>query len=842
MNRDPWSWLGTGGGESAKLIRKVDWASTSVGPVDTWPQSLKSQISMMLHSHHPMFLWWGSDLVQFYNDGYTPSFGVGRHPSAMGQRGRECWAEIWPIIGPEIAAVQRGEATFHEDALVPIFRNGRMEEVYWTYGYSPVREADGSIAGVLVVVTETTSRVVALRRLRTAQNLAELLSGAAHTDDVAHAAVRALAAAPEDAPWALAVHGDSYSPAPVIIATSGLDAAGSAAVLARLAAETGSPSAQVLTLIDMSGVPALPGTPWPEASTHAVVLPLRAGPGSAKYGQLVIGLSPRLPYDSAYREHVLGLERQLASAAQRIGSQGARLAAEGARRDLLLQAPFAAALMVGPGWRYELANDLYVRMVGRQVVGREWGECFPELLGTPVQEILRKVYDGGETFFANEQLVPLARESDNVVEERFFDFTMVPIRTQGDAVDAMMVVAVEMTARVQARRDLERTAAERATLVRELEQSSHAKDQFLAMLGHELRNPLSPIVTALTLMGRRQGGDTSRERAIIARQVKHLVRLVDDLLDVSRVTRGKIELRRDDCDVSVLVEDALEIVAALLEQRRHQVQVRVTPNLRWHGDGTRIKQVIANLLSNAARYTPAGGHVNLSVAADGGELVVRVQDDGQGLDAELLPRLFEPFVQGPRDASRSDGGLGLGLAVVKGLVGLHGGSVSAHSDGLGRGSEFVVRLPGLITGASSPSTDELKSAAQPVAFSQGRKRVLVVEDNEDAADSLAELLALDGHDVRVARDGPAALALSGEFEPQVALLDIGLPLMDGYQLVRALRRDLRDGTCRYFAMTGYGQPGDAALAAVAGFERILVKPIDHDILEHLLRSDDAGLD
>jgi signal transduction histidine kinase len=843
MSRDPWTWLGAGGGESAKLIRKVDWTSTSVGPVDTWPQSLKSLVSMMLHSRHPMFLWWGSDLVQFYNDGYMPSFGVGRHPSAMGQRGRECWAEIWPIIGPEIAAVQLGEATFHEDALVPIFRNGRMEEVYWTYGYSPVREADGSIAGVLVVVTETTSRVVALRRLRTAQNLAELLSGAEHTDDVAHAVVRALAATPEDSPWALAFHGDSNSPVRVPIAASGLDAAGTAAVsahlLARLEADARSQPEQVLTLIDMSGVPALPGTPWPEASTHAVVMPLRAGPGSAKYGQLVIGLSARLPYDSAYREHVLGLERQLTSAAQRIRSQGARLAAEGARRDLLLQAPFAAALMVGPGWRYELANDLYVRMVGRQVVGREWPECFPELLGTPVHEILRKVYDGGETFFANEQLVPLARESDNVVEERFFDFTMVPIRTQGDAVDAMMVVAAEMTTRVQARRDLERTAAERATLVRELEQASAAKDQFLAMLGHELRNPLSPIVTALTLMGRRQGGDTSRERAIIARQVKHLVRLVDDLLDVSRVTRGKIELRREDCDVSVLVDDALEIVDTLLKRRRHQLQVQVAPNLRWHGDGTRIKQVIANLLSNAARYTPAGGHVNLSVGAEGGELVIRVQDDGQGLDAELLPRLFEPFVQGPRDASRSDGGLGLGLAVVKALVGLHGGSVSANSDGLGRGSEFVVRLPGLLTDASSPPADERKPVAQVGASSQGKKRVLIVEDNQDAADSLAELLELDGHDVRVARDGPSALALSGEFEPQVALLDIGLPVMDGYQLVRALRRDLRDGSCQYFAMTGYGQPGDAALAAVAGFERVLVKPIDHELLEHLLRSDDA---
>jgi signal transduction histidine kinase/ActR/RegA family two-component response regulator len=834
MSRDPWTWLGAGGGETATLIRGVDWASTSLGPVDTWPLSLKSVVSMMLHTQQPMFLWWGHDLVQLYNDGYMPSFGVGRHPSAMGQRGRECWAEIWPIIGPEIAAVQRGESTFHEDALVSIFRNGRMEEVYWTYGYSPVREADGSIAGVLVVVTETTSRVVALRRLRTAQNVAELLSGAEHTDDLAHAVVRALAATPEDSPWALAFHADGKVRVPV--AAAGLDAARTAAVLARLDTEA---SQDALTLIDMSEASALPGTPWPEASTQAVTLPLHAGPGSAKYGQLVIGLSPRLPYDSAYREHVLGLERQLTSAAQRIRSQDARLAAEGARRDLLLQAPFAAALLVGPQWRYELANDLYVRMVGRQVVGRDWEDCFPELRGTPVAAILRTVYDSGETLFASEQLVPLARESDGVIEERFFDFTTVPIRTQGHAVDAMMVVALEMTHRVHARRDLERTAAERATLVRELEQSSHAKDQFLAMLGHELRNPLSPIMTALALMGRRQAGDTSRERAIISRQVKHLVRLVDDLLDVSRVTRGKIELRRADCDVSALVEDALEIVAALLGQRGHVLRVRVTPNLRWHGDATRIKQVISNLLSNAARYTPPLGHVDLSVTADGDELVVRVKDDGQGLDAELLPRLFEPFVQGPRDASRSDGGLGLGLSVVKGLVGLHGGSVRAHSDGLGRGSEFVVRLPGLITDARSAPADELAQPNEADTSSQGGKRVLVVDDNEDAAALLAELLTQEGHEVRVAHDGLAALSVVGDFEPQMALLDIGLPFMDGYELVGSLRRVVRPGTCRYFAVTGYGQPGDAARAAAAGFERVLVKPIDHDLLARLLKGDDA---
>jgi signal transduction histidine kinase len=822
-------------------MRAVDWTSTSLGPVETWSASLKSLISMMMHARQPMFLWWGPDLVQFYNDGYVPSFGVGRHPAAMGQRGKQCWSEIWPTIGPEIEGVLSGQATFHEDALVPIFRNGRMEEVYWTYGYSPVFEADGSIAGVLVVVTETTSRVVAIRRLRTAQVLADALSHSAHPDEVANAAVRALATTPEDTPWALVYRTNPLTLEPIVLASSGLMGL-ERKVIERVRAEPGPSSAgpssagEKVRVLDLSDLGGLPGAPWPEPSTRAVAVALRGG-GDDVAGRLVIGLSPRLPYDRAYQEHALGLERQLTSAIERIDSHGAQIAAEGARNDLLMQAPVAAALLVGPAWRYELANRPYARMVGREVVGRNWHDCFPELRGGPVDAILQRVYSRGETFFASEQLVPLARASDGVVEERFFDFNIIPVRSNDGSIDAMMVVAMEMTAQVRARRDLERTVQEREALVSELKEAARATDEFLAMLGHELRNPLSPIATAVAVMRQKPGQDSSREQAIIDRQVSHLVRLVDDLLDVSRVTRGKIELRRTVSKVSVLVDNAVEIVDELFAQRRHGLRLSVQPGLSWEGDATRLEQVMANLLTNSARYTDPGGNVSLTAGEEQGQLAIRVRDDGRGLVPELLPKVFEPFVQGDRGRDRREGGLGLGLALVKSLVELHGGSVAAHSDGPGRGSEFVVRVPGLT--ATEPR--ELQPPTKPGAGVAKRpvpRRILLVDDNQDAAELSAQVLQMEGHDVEVANDGPAALVVAERFRPTVALLDIGLPGMDGYELVGRLRALFGD-RCHYVALTGYGQKEDRERALQAGFDRLLVKPVEIHALKEVVIQDPA---
>ena len=806
---DRWSWLGRGGGEMAQRIRDLDWSKTPIGPVDQWPESLRSIVRMMLHARQPMFLWWGPELNQLYNDGYVPSFGTGRHPSALGQRGQECWAEIWPIIGPEIERVMStATATFHEDALVPIFRNGRMEEVYWTYGYSPVFDAGDTVAGVLVVVTETTARVVALRRLQTMRALADEVKLSMDRDHLLRDSVRVVGAVPEDAPWALAYRVQAGDDAPVVLANSNIDEPTSATVSARVHARLARAVGEEPIAIDLSDLPRLPGGPWPEPSTHAIAIAMREEETNAVQ-VLVIGQSPRLPADDAHDAHVRGIARQLAATATRIDSQSRQVAAEMSRKDLLLQAPFAAALLVGPAWRFTLANPLYERMVGRSVSGRDWADCFPELLGTPVEAILQAVYRDGVPFEATEQSVPLVSAS-GVVEDRFFDFNTIPIRSASGGVEAMMIVAVEVTTKVSARRELERTATERGELVKELEAASRAKDEFLAMMGHELRNPLAPLVTALALV--RSRGSITPEHDVIDRQVRHMTRLVDDLLDISRVTQGKLELRRSTSEVSALAMHAVEIASPIFEKRGHSVDVDVTPGLWWHGDPTRLGQVLANLLTNAARYTEVEGQL----------MVVRVRDNGRGIEPDLLAQVFSPFVQSDRGPDRREGGLGLGLAIVKGLVVAHDGTVEAHSDGIGHGSEFVVRLPGLVAKPSVATPDVDAPSLMPTGR---RARVLLVDDNEDAAFLAAEMLRIAGHDVSIALDGPSALILAASTGPDIAILDIGLPIMDGYELLRRLREQARPPHCRYVALTGYGRAEDIQRATAAGFERLLVKPV-----------------
>jgi signal transduction histidine kinase/ActR/RegA family two-component response regulator len=362
--------------------------------------------------------------------------------------------------------------------------------------------------------------------------------------------------------------------------------------------------------------------------------------------------------------------------------------------------------------------------------------------------------------------------------------------------------------------------------------ANRTKDEFLAMLGHELRNPLAPIATALHLLEQRGAGDT-REHAIIRRQIAHLQRLVDDLLDVSRITRGKVELRRERVEVAAFVGKAIEMARDLLEQRRHRLTVDVLPGLFVDGDPVRLAQVVANLLTNAARYTPPGGNVHVGALQEGDVVRIWVQDDGAGLARHLLGCIFEPFVQGPRGPERQQGGLGLGLTLVRSFVGLHGGRVEARSEGPGKGSTFSVELP-----AAAPArTEALRApAGEPRRTPRRGLRVLVVDDNADAATLLGELLGLAGHDVRTAPDGPTALELATAFRPEVAVLDIGLPVMDGYELAQRLRDRLAADAPALIAVSGYGQPADRERSRAAGFVSHLVKPADVDrILDDLDR-------
>ncbi|HET6576512.1 MAG TPA: response regulator [Fimbriiglobus sp.] len=376
-------------------------------------------------------------------------------------------------------------------------------------------------------------------------------------------------------------------------------------------------------------------------------------------------------------------------------------------------------------------------------------------------------------------------------------------------------------------------ALDNARLYKDVERADRQKNEFLSMLAHELRNPLAPIRNAaevLRLAGPEQP-QVRWAREVIDRQLSHLVRLVDDLLDVSRITRGKITLKPEPTDLAVVVQHAIEASRPAIEQAKHRLEVHVPPEPVWvTGDPARLTQVLTNLLNNAAKYTEEGGRVALGLAREGGEAVVRVRDTGVGIPAEMLGSVFDLFTQVDRSLDRSQGGLGIGLTLVKRLVTKHGGTVEARSDGPGRGSEFVVRLPVL---AGAPPAAAVPQPGRPTAACG--LRVLLVDDNVDGADSLAALVRLAGHDARVAHDGPGALATAAAFRPQVVVLDIGLPGLSGYEVARRLRANLDLSGAVLVAVTGYGRDEDREQAREAGFDHHLVKPVDFAQLLDLLR-------
>jgi signal transduction histidine kinase/CheY-like chemotaxis protein len=470
----------------------------------------------------------------------------------------------------------------------------------------------------------------------------------------------------------------------------------------------------------------------------------------------------------------------------------------------------AIAIVRGPAHVFELANEPYLELIGkRTVVGTSIREAQPELEGQGIYELLDRVYASAERFVGRSHRVLLKRGPHQELQECFFDVVYQPtFDAQGD-VDGIAMVAYDVTTLANARQ-----AAEDA---------NRAKDEFLAMLGHELRNPLAPILTALQLLRLRGVQAGERERVVIERQVRHLVGLVDDLLDVSRITRGKIRLTRVRTRLSDAVAKGIELASPLLEQHQHDLAVAVpTEGLGVLGDPDRLAQVVSNLLTNAAKYTPPGGQIRVSAICDGDEVVLRVRDTGIGIDSQMLPHVFDLFTQDRQAIDRAQGGLGLGLAIVRSLVKLHGGSVAAYSEGRGRGSEFVVRLPYVAVDAPLQEQDQRDV---PVSAPSG-VRVLVVDDNEDAALMLCDALGQAGHETATAHDGPAALDLAARFKPSIALLDLGLPVMDGFELARQIRSSHELMSMRLVAVTGYGQEHDRNRTRSAGFDAHLVKPVD----------------
>ena len=369
--------------------------------------------------------------------------------------------------------------------------------------------------------------------------------------------------------------------------------------------------------------------------------------------------------------------------------------------------------------------------------------------------------------------------------------------------------------------DRKRMETER-TLRLAAEESNRAKDEFLAMLGHELRNPLAPIVTAVQLMRLRGDQGATRELQVIDRQVRQMMQLVDDLLDVARIARGKVELRRERVDLRSALIKAIETTASLVQQRRHVLVTDIVDEeLASNIDEVRMTQVITNLLTNAAKYTEPGGKIAIAAARRGDDAVIEVSDNGVGIDPSLLPHVFELFTQGPQTPDRGNGGLGLGLALVRQLVEMHGGHVFAHSAGPGKGSRFTLTLP-----IAEVDVPQESMPHMPLRRATTKHRILLVDDNEDARVLLADVLDSLGHDVVAVGDAMAALERAPAFAPDLAILDIGLPEMDGYELATRLRASLGTQTPKLVALTGYGQPGDRERSTRAGFHHHLVKPVD----------------
>ena len=707
--------LGVSGvaGEMAARIRAKDWSATALGPADRWPQSLRTATSICLESGFPMLVCWGPELVMLYNDGYVPVLGA-KHPNALGQPLLECWAEIRDMIGPMFRGVtETGRAVYANDLMFPLCRHGFTEECYFTFSYSPIREENDRVGGVLVTCTETTRHVLSERRMRTVRDLAARASHA-NTDAAAwRGAQEVLARNPFGMPFVVLYSMDGSVARRVGLCGLRPDSPAAPERIDLHAASSGWP-----VLLAASGKTEfvhdvrrrfgdIRGPVWPEPVESASVIPIARPALSRPYGFLVAGLSPRLHLDDDYRTFLTLVGEHIATA---------------------------------------VANTR-----------------------------------------AHEELVRSQQRTEMLAD--------------------------------QAR------AAERR------------KDEFLAMLSHELRNPLAPIANAVQLMKLRGDRPPGHEREVIERQVAHLSRLVDDLLDVSRIASGKFELRRRPMELAEALEKAVEIVSPLLEERCHDLRVEVPRHgLRVYGDGVRLSQLFANLLTNAAKYTRQTGHIVVAAQTEVDEIVVRVRDDGIGIPPELLPRIFHLFVQGGRGPA-TQGGLGLGLALVKSLVTLHGGSVTARSAGVDRGSEFVVRLPALREGVAEESADFPAPGARATSL---KKRVMVVDDNRDAAEMLAEALRIEGHEVSVAHDGPEALSLLDEREFDVSILDLGLPMMDGYELAQRIRQDGRCAATRLIAVTGYGQENDVARARAAGFDLHLVKPVELESVLLAVESLDRG--
>jgi signal transduction histidine kinase/ActR/RegA family two-component response regulator len=828
-------------GEMAARVRAFPWETTPLGPIEQWPQSLRTAVSICLNSRFPMFVWWGAELTNIYNDGYIPMLGA-RHPNALGKPARASWDDIWAEVGRQADLVMKqGLATWNERAHLRMERYGYPEDTWFTWSYSPIVDESGNIGGLFCAVTEDTPRVRAEQqrdRLQEAQQRAQARDRfLVRADD----SVRRLSDPNEIVRTIATLLGqyldvDRCAYAEVDADQDTMSVTGNytrnadiVSIVGRL--RFGDFGAEVLHLmragrpyivhdVDSHEPPIGNVGAYRSTQIQAVIcVPL------LKNGRFVAAMAVHSATPRSWKPDEIELVQLIANRCWESLERArvTRSLEESENRfRALVTASSDVVYRMSPDW-----SEMW-RLDGRNVM---------EDTARPTRDWINKY------IFEEDQPLVLASIEAAIRDKRIFELEhrvrrtdgtigwtfsrAVPIVDESGEIIEWFGAASDVSARKEAEETLK--ASEAA-----LKEADRRKDQFLATLAHELRNPLAPIRQAAAIVNRSAATPVqiSWSHEVIERQVNHMSLLLDDLLDVSRITRGRLELACVNVMLSDVIDAALETARPLIDAARHVVKVDVPAEpLELHADPLRLSQVLANLLTNAAKYTNPGGSIDLTVRKAGVAIEISVRDNGIGIEPHLLGSMFEMFWQGPGSKHSVQAGLGIGLALARGLVELHGGTLTAHSDGLGRGAEFLIRLP-LSSVEALKQDKDTAHAEQTVAAAPNR--VLVVDDNADAATSLAMLLRLQGHEVEIARDGITGLEVAKRFRPRVALLDLGMPRMNGYELARRLRELDGGAQMTLVAVTGWGQAEDRRRTAAAGFDHHLTKPIDPSLVEALL--------
>jgi PAS domain S-box-containing protein len=761
-----------GDSATSRLIRDMDWSGPGLGPPQQWPQALQSVVSLVLGSAFPMFVAWGPSLHTVYNDAYGQIMGA-KHPAGMGQPFLDIWQEIRGDLTPLVARTMGGEAFFMENLPLLMRRHGYDEETWFTFSWSPVRDETGAVAGIYCACTETTRMVLAERHQRAEQERLQslfsqapgfvaVMRGPDHVFEIANQAYVQLTGFREviGKPLALAL--------PEVVEQGFVK-------LLDQVFSTGEPYVGRSVRLMLNRERDAPPT---EAWVDFVYQPLRDATGAVN-GVFVQGHEVTELHRA--QQALLAFSNSIPAIAWVAAADGPLERFNSQWQVYTGQTPESA---LGNGWMASLHPD------DRVVAKQNWARVRGGNQEWQIDYRLRGAGGGYRWFQA--RAVPQLDAEGRVL--RWFGTTT----------------------------DIEETRA--AALV--LQEADRQKDEFLATLAHELRNPLAPIRTAVQLLASPAASDRMREQAtaVITRQVGHMAHLLDDLIDIARITRRRLVLKKERMSVDELVETALETARPLAEARRQVLVATVArPGLQLLADPVRLAQILSNLLNNASKYTDAGGRITLEVALAPGAVVFTVTDSGIGMSEAAMRNIFTMFAQEQSALDRSEGGLGIGLALVKGLVELHEGTVSAYSAGPGQGSRFTVSLPRPVQETEAALAPQ--AAGLPAAPDRPRI-VLLADDNRDAVDVLAELLRLDGHVVHTANDGLQALELAGQVQPDVLVLDIGMPGKNGYEVARHIRAQPGGDRPLLIAATGWGQDDDRRKAMDAGFDLHLTKPFD----------------